>query len=80
MYDVSQLHVFKKARRCKFFSVSDQRPDLAIQELQNFFVEKSSYPRPADIVSDIVSQLCFYNIFIPYRSLHKKSIFDEHLR
>ena len=29
-----------------FFSVSDQRPDLAIQDLWNFFAGKSSDPRP----------------------------------
>ena len=37
--------------RCSnFFSLSDQRPDLAIQDLRNFFVEKSSDPRPLNIV------------------------------
>ena len=33
-----------------FFYVSDQRPDLVIQDLQNFFVEKSSYSRPVNVV------------------------------
>ena len=33
-----------------FFSVSNQRPDLAIQDLRNFFVEKSTDPRPANII------------------------------
>ena len=32
-------------------SVSDQRLDLAIQDLQNFFIEKSSNPRPVNTVS-----------------------------
>ena len=30
-----------------FFSVSDQRPDLTIQDLRNFFIAKSNNPRPA---------------------------------
>ena len=33
-----------------FFSVSDQRSDLTIQDLRDFFVEKSSDPRPVNIV------------------------------
>ena len=33
-----------------FFFVIDSRPDLAIQDLQNFFTEKSSDPTPANIV------------------------------
>ena len=33
------------------FSVSNQRPDLAIQDLRNFFVEKFSDPRLTYIVS-----------------------------
>ena len=32
----------------KFFSTSDQRPDLAIQDLRNFFVEISSNLRPVN--------------------------------
>ncbi len=33
-------------RRGKFFSVSNQRPDLAIQDLQNIFPARFSDPRP----------------------------------
>ena len=33
-----------------FFSVSDQRPDLAVQDFRDFFVEKFSDPRPVNIV------------------------------
>ena len=32
------------------FFVSDQRPNLAIQDLRNFFSEKSSDPRLVNIV------------------------------
>ena len=33
-----------------FFSESDQIPDLEIEDLQKFFVEKSGDPRPVNIV------------------------------
>ena len=47
---LNESSVNNEGDEANFFSVSDQRSDLAIQDLRNFFVEKSSDSRPVNII------------------------------
>ena len=72
-------YVFR-VRRGKFFSVSNQRPDLAIKDLQNFFPAKSSDQRPDLPKTSVIleNQNSISRIFLNL-TYHNKLNLSKHL-